>query len=204
MGVNFASHKRNIEYLHQFQRGWLGEPYAVHPFAVADLSWELYKDEDIYLTCLYHDTLEDVIVHPKTREPVPSDLMSGVPLTVSDLRNFIPQHIIDKVACVTNMPYSHMIEIGVHPAIIDHLYLGEEKPQYVNKIRRMAASGDMTVIKTKHCDLSINSSAEDYHRFTEEQKAIYHSLMESRYNVSLQILGDAIKAHENKIDFRFR
>lgn len=190
-------HKEIVAYLHQHQKGWYGEPYVEHVFSVFDRLPENASFET-KMTVLYHDVFEDVKVDPVTREP--SDKDDAVTITVDDVRKYLSDDIIYFVAQVTNAPWSQMIECGFEPEKIYFLYQGEEKPEYLVKIQRMADKGDIEAVITKYSDNMDNGSLKNWNRMNETQKSKAVRLTEKRYIPSMSILGERIK--KEKINFK--
>lgn len=71
------------EFAHKGQQRKSGEPYIVHPIAVAERLWDLYGDVDLVVAGLLHDAVEDN--EKITVESVAEDFGDGVAFLVDAL-----------------------------------------------------------------------------------------------------------------------
>ena len=65
--IENAMSTANLAHLGQERRG--GEPYIVHPVAVADIVYHFYPDDQVLCgIALLHDTMEDALKHGNVKE----------------------------------------------------------------------------------------------------------------------------------------
>lgn len=95
------------EKAHAGQKRKTGDPYIIHPIAVAEKSWDYYKDIDLLIACLLHDTVEDsddvniLDIYNQFGSSVGwlVDTVTKTQFSFLRYEKFIPKSTIEKLLC---------------------------------------------------------------------------------------------------------
>ena len=82
--INLAIQAATRAHAGQFRRG-SATPYIIHPYAVALITQEYYRDENLFIAALFHDVLEDVPSRVYSAEDIEQAFGSDVLSLVQDV-----------------------------------------------------------------------------------------------------------------------